>query len=245
MNIAAPVKTESFPVNPCAGCSDSACPVLSVLGRGWFEHCPGAIKQISARCGDKIDAGKFPQDAVFRVTTGMLMQEHVLEDGRRHIAAFKTNGDLLWPLPAKSGADIREYYEAVKPTEICVISVDALAESVEESDDLVHSLYDAARREVTRAQAQMFSLARSSATERLAWFLADMAERIGRKSKNGIEFKLNMRRERIADHLGMQPETISRIMSQFKKSNLIQLPRPTQVIIPDLRRLTEAAYGNA
>jgi CRP-like cAMP-binding protein len=54
-----------------------------------------------------------------------------------------------------------------------------------------------------------------------------------------------MRRERIADHLGMQPETISRIMSTFKKDGVIQLPRPTVVIIPDIRTLANIAYGTS
>lgn len=243
MNLAVPVKADQKSTHPCANCADGACPLRCLLGESWFEDCPDAVEQITTRCGEKIEAARFEPDTVFRISSGMLMQEHVLADGRRHVAAFRTDGDLTWPLG--NASDIREFYEAVKPTHVCAISVKQITKSVPASKELVQSLYESARQEVTRAQAQMFSLARSSATERLAWFLSDMADRIGRKTRKGTEFRLNMRRERIADHLGMQPETISRVMSQFKKAGLIELPRPTHVIIPDLRHLGKVAYGAA
>ncbi|MEP3115060.1 MAG: helix-turn-helix domain-containing protein [Nisaea sp.] len=171
------------------------------------------------------------------------MQEHVSNDGRRHIAAFKTNGDLSWPLPQQEPGDIREYYEAVQPTELCIISVDPITESTPDAAGLVKALYGAACDEVSRTQSRMFLLARSSAAERLAGFLLDLADRTGRATKRGVELKLSMRRERIADHLGMQPETISRIMSSFKKAEIIRLPRPSLVIIPDLKALSNVAVG--
>ncbi|MEP5687363.1 Crp/Fnr family transcriptional regulator [Nisaea sp.] len=234
---------ERAETGPCCGCEELTCPIRQVVGAAGLSGSPNAVSRVSARAGEKLDVADFAPDTVFRVVNGMLMQEHVSNDGRRHIAAFKTNGDLSWPLPQQEPGDIREYYEAVQPTELCIISVDPITESTPDAAGLVKALYGAARDEVSRTQSRMFLLARSSAAERLAGFLLDLADRTGRATKRGVELKLSMRRERIADHLGMQPETISRIMSSFKKAAIIRLPRPSLVIIPDLKALSNVAVG--
>ena len=243
MDVAAPELTKQTGLMPCHGCEELTCPIRQALGEADLTTCPNAVTRMSARAGEKLDVAGFAPDTVFRVVNGMLMQEHVSEDGRRHIAAFKTNGDLSWPLPHLKPGDIREFYEAVQPTELCIISVDPIARSAPGSAGLLKALYGAARDEVSRTQSRMFLLARSSAAERLAGFLLDLAERTGQATRRGVELKLGMRRERIADHLGMQPETISRVMSSFKKAEIIQLPRPSLVIIPDLQALSAIASG--
>ena len=243
MDVGAPTLTEQTGTGPCNGCEEMTCPIRQAVGNAGFSICPSAVTRTSARAGEKLDVAGFAQDTVFRVVNGMLMQEHVSDDGRRHIASFKTNGDLSWPLPQQEPGDIREFYEAVQPTELCIISVNPITQSAPGAAELVKALYSAARDEVSRTQSRMFLLARSSAAERLAGFLLDLAERTGQATKRGVELKLSMRRERIADHLGMQPETISRIMSSFKKAEVIWLPRPSMVIIPDLKALSSIALG--
>ena len=243
MDAAVSVQMKRTLANPCCGCEENACPIRQALGDAGLTGCPGAVSRITTRAGEKLDGSDFVPDTVFRVVNGMLMQEHVSDDGRRHVAAFKTSGDLSWPLPSRAAGDFREFYEAVDPTELCIISTDPISQCAPDADRLLKTLYQAARTEVSRAQEQMFLLARSSAAERLAGFLLDLAKRTGHATKRGVELKLSMRRERIADHLGMQPETISRIMSQLKKAGIIRLPRPSLVIIPDLKALSKTAFG--
>lgn len=247
MNVAAPAwtETERTGTGPCCGCQEITCPIRQAADEDGLSSCPGAVTRILTHAGEKLDADCFASDTIFRIINGMLMQEHVSDDGRRHIAAFKTDGDLSWPLSQQEPGDFREIYEAVKPTELCIISLDPIARSAPGAAKMMNALYAAAREEVSRTQTRMFLLARSSAAERLAGFLLDLAERTGKTTKRGVELKLDMRRERIADHLGMQPETISRIMSSFKKEEVIRLPRPSHVIIPDLKALSNIAFGSS
>jgi len=243
MNMVAALNDEPVSKSPCIGCEDRDCPIRNALGEAGLKRCAGAIRKISARSGERLEISGYQPDTVFRVASGMLMQEHVLGDGRRHVSAFKTDGEIAWPLSNDGMGEIRAFYEAVKPSDICIISVGSVAEATSRPAELMETLYSAAKKEVARDQTRMLTLARSSAAERLAGFLVDLAGRTGRQTKRGVELKLNMRRERIADHLGMQPETISRIMSTFKKDGVIQLPRPTMVIIPNMQTLANIAYG--
>ena len=62
-------------------------------------------------------------------------------------------------------------------------------------------------------------LGRQNATERVAAFLVDMAERQG--GLNQIE--LPMSRLDIGDYLGVTIETVSRIFSKFRETGIIRL----------------------
>lgn len=80
-----------------------------------------------------------------------------------------------------------------------------------------------------------------SGPERLCQFVAQMARRTGRRGKNGWELSLPMSRDNIADYLGLNPETVSRLFTQLKKKELIQMPRPTVIKIHNLERLESTA----
>ena len=48
---------------------------------------------------------------------------------------------------------------------------------------------------------------------------------------------LPMSREDIADYLGLNTETVSRILSRIKKTGLIKFLSPTEYVIPDFAAL--------
>lgn len=68
-------------------------------------------------------------------------------------------------------------------------------------------------------------------------FLAQMAMRVGRGAYNGGPVRLPMSREDIADYLGLNAETVSRIFSRVKKTGLVKFLSPTEYVIPDLNAI--------
>src|ERR1019366_8433137 len=76
-----------------------------------------------------------------------------------------------------------------------------------------------ALRELQRSHDHILTLGRRSASERLARFLVDLAERLDA----GAALDLPMSRQDIADYLGLTIETVSRTMTQLQFSGLIKL----------------------
>jgi len=72
-------------------------------------------------------------------------------------------------------------------------------------------------------------------------FLADMAWRSGRESPAGWRVHLPLSREDIADYLGLNSETISRIFSRVKKARLATFLSPTEYLVPDIEALRSRA----
>ena len=73
--------------------------------------------------------------------------------------------------------------------------------------------------ELRRSRDHVLTLGRRSASERVATFLVDLAERIG----EGESVELPMSRQDIADYLGLTIETVSRTLTQFQVAGLIRL----------------------
>ena len=50
---------------------------------------------------------------------------------------------------------------------------------------------------------------------------------------------LSMKRDDIADHLGLNTETVSRQLSRMRTGGLLELPRPGELIIKDHEALSD------
>ena len=87
----------------------------------------------------------------------------------------------------------------------------------------------------------MMMIGRSSAEERLAWFLTMLSARSGEPCALALD--LAMQRQDIADYLGLTIETVSRTFTLFRDRGFLRLPRKRRVEIlrPDaLARLAAA-----
>ena len=75
----------------------------------------------------------------------------------------------------------------------------------------------------------MMMIGRSSAEERLAWFLTMLLARSAGPSADALD--LAMQRQDIADYLGLTIETVSRTFTLFRDRGLLRLPRKRRVEI--------------
>ena len=84
------------------------------------------------------------------------------------------------------------------------------------------------------ASRHLDTLGRLDATERVLLFLGQMALRSGAKGAANALVRLKMSREDIADYLGLNAETVSRILSRVKKTGLVKFLSPTEYLVPDM-----------
>ena len=97
----------------------------------------------------------------------------------------------------------------------------------------------------------MLLLGRKSASEKMASFLVEMAERLVGPSGCEIEFEelrpqerrleLPFSRQQIADVLGLTIETVSRQFTRLRNEGIIDLPSRREVVIRDWEGLVAEA----
>jgi CRP/FNR family transcriptional regulator len=168
------------------------------------------------------------------LVAGTLAHTTEFEDGRRHITAFSFPGEAvtLGGLVPEA-ASIKAVGESV----LYHMSRSELAGFVDDhpaAQEVVAGLaWDVSRRLIE----QMALLGQFGALERVAAFVADVAARIGVTAGGGVALALPMGRGEIADHLGMNLETVSRQFARLKRDGLIRMQSPSRLTVPDLDAL--------
>ena len=103
------------------------------------------------------------------------------------------------------------------------------------SPNLQRLLIEFATREMHTAQNQLSLLGNGSAEEKVAIFLVNWRNRLTRSRTNSQPVPLPMRRQDIADFLGLKLETVSRTLAKLEEKDVIRL-LPKGVLLTGLER---------
>jgi CRP/FNR family transcriptional regulator len=170
----------------------------------------------------------------FKVVSGVVRISKLLADGRRHIAEFCFAGDSF----GFDGAEERGFSaEAVTDATVLRLPRAATERLVEENSALARHLRDEMLKNLDAAQHRLLLLGRMTACERVAAFLVEMAER----AEAGRRIDLPMSRCDIADYLGLTVETVCRVLSDFKRRQLVAAPNAHRIELLDRETLSAIA----
>lgn len=126
---------------------------------------------------------------------------------------------------------------AATPAEALRFKSKALLRLLCTDQDLL-AAYDRQRdRQCARASIHAATLATLDGPQRLAAFLIEMALEIGIAAGTSIAIELPLSRTEIAQHLALNADTLSRLMSRFKADGLITQKSRHQIALRDWRAL--------
>lgn len=165
--------------------------------------------------GDEIFREGDRASFVYRVLKGAVISYRLLNDGRRQVTEFHVAGDFLG---LEAGLEHRTTAEALGEVRIAAVRRADLAGLAATNSGLAKALWEMSVRAFQRSEDHAMILARQGATERVAAFLLDYADRLG-----AIDIiDLPMTRQDMADHLGLTIHTVSRTLSQLQAQGLIE-----------------------
>ncbi|TMJ26721.1 MAG: Crp/Fnr family transcriptional regulator [Alphaproteobacteria bacterium] len=212
----------------CAPLDDQRLAHLLSLGRRqrWNKG------QLMFQAGD-------PMGYFYKVTKGIALIFRSLQDGRRQIVGVHSIGDLCGYL--EKDATYNFSGVALTDVEACSFHRRRFDDLVARNPDLGSALANDMSDKLKRAAEHMAVLGQLKSTERVAYFLLQLAEVYNRKMAQSEPLQLHLTREQIADHLGLRLETVSRSFTVLKNNRLIGLVGSDAVAILDRRRLAEFA----
>jgi CRP/FNR family transcriptional regulator, anaerobic regulatory protein len=173
---------------------------------------------------------------VFSVTSGCVRLSKDLADGRRQVVGFALPGDFLnLSLEKKFSFSA----DSIESTSLCRFPTGQFQRFLDRKPHVVRKLYDLAAHELTIAQEQMVLLGRRRADEKVACFLLNWRERLGRLTGADQTLHLPMTRQDMADYLGLTIETVSRTISTLVRRKVIMIvPEGVRILnIQELRTL--------
>jgi CRP/FNR family transcriptional regulator len=161
--------------------------------------------------------------------------------GDAQVTGFQMAGDLLG-MDAIS-AD-RHHCDAIalEDSEVCEIPFANLEELFGHVPALLRHFHRIMSREITREQNAMLLLGNMRAEQRFAVFLVNKSARYAARGYSPTQFALRMSREDIGNYLGLTIESISRLLSRFRKLGLVAIDK-REVTLLDLPRLKAMAAG--
>jgi CRP/FNR family transcriptional regulator, nitrogen fixation regulation protein len=188
------------------------------------------------RRGEEVYGPEDPAGHWYRVVSGVARKSALKADGRRQIVDFLLPGDFFGLITRHQH---RFAVEAVTDgTEVARYQRGKLERLADFDPRIGRLIREAAFEAISRAQARMLILGRMSAQEKVGAFLVEMAER-SRAGAAG-ELVLAMSRYDIADYLGLAAETVSRTLSDLRRSGAIRLEGTHRVRIVDRAALEDA-----
>lgn len=158
--------------------------------------------------------------------------------GREQILAFHFPGDII-AMPAQG---VHAYtFVALTPFKALVLSAASLLSGVSSRPEELEKVLRQVLRSLARSREKAIALGRKTAQERLAGFLVNMAERIGRAEGKRCILHLPMSRRDVADSLGLTIETVSRQLGELRCDGLLETSGRSEVVLLDTDELASRA----
>ncbi|WP_109127459.1 helix-turn-helix domain-containing protein [Dyella sp. C11] len=140
-------------------------------------------------------------------------------DGREQVTCFHFAGELIGLDAIYEGSHPGEIV-AMEDSEFCRLSFNQLMELAKRTPSIQSQLLRLMSRQLNRASQLTGDL---SADERVALFLLDIKARLADTSREGRTIHLVMSRTDMANHLRLAAETISRVLTRFRRHGWINL----------------------
>lgn len=154
---------------------------------------------------------------LYLVRSGCVVVCRVTRSGHRHVAEFVFPGEVFgW----ETGRDHQYCAESAGCSSIQTFPAS-------QTDELWRSNFG---KSVALLRDELLIISRPSAEARVAAFLEGLLSRQGSSRRIYVP----MHRFDIAEHLGLSPETVSRVVHRFMKQGLIEVPSLQMIIVVDL-----------
>jgi CRP/FNR family transcriptional regulator len=174
--------------------------------------------------GQALFRAEDPLDALYPIHAGFFKTAVVSRDGSEHVTALRMTGDVLGLDGIARGRHSCDAV-ALDQSEVCIVPYRNLIDQSLHSPPLQRALHDLMGRELARDQEHLVLLGGMWGVQRVAAFLLDISHRLQARGFSRTEFELRMTRREMGSYLGMELETVSRILSRLERERLIAVDR--------------------
>lgn len=197
----------------------------------------GAVT-LRARRRQRLPVTHDQPDSVYVLRSGMMLLQAHLPCHRRQVLDVLYPGDIYRTLFAPP---LPEAALVALPGSVSLRLRATAFEDLAALDPQVAAFYSGRIAHQTARQAlHAGCIGGLRGEERVVTFLVEIAMRLGRPAAGGMAFDLPLSRDDIAGYLGLNADTLSRIMSRLKAQGLLTQSSRSRAFAPDWRELCRA-----
>lgn len=174
-------------------------------------------------------------ETAFIVRSGVLTLQLTLPNSSRQIVAMLFPGDVFRSNFTPPHAEAM--LASAGAGEVWRMRLAVLNTLAADDPAIARYLDQALASQLARQSLHVATLGQFNCEQRVATLLVELALRTGVSSANGVVFELPFNRKDIADYLGLNPDTLSRIMSRLKAAGLIAHSERNRAVLRDFQAL--------
>lgn len=169
---------------------------------------------------------------LYAIRLGHFKTYQINPGGEEQVTGFQMAGELLG-MDAISTDRHHCNAVALEDSEVCEIPFSSLEQLLGNMPTLLRHFHRMMSQEITREQSVMLLLGNMQATQRFAAFIVNLASRYEARGYSSSNFQLRMSREEIGNYLGLTIESVSRLLSKFKKEGWLRVSnREIEILQP-------------
>ena len=227
------------PTNFCDACAIRNRAICADLDDGEIGLLNGIGRRRQLEPGEQLMWEGDEAVLVANVIDGVLKLASHSADGGEQILGLAYPSDFL----GRPFGETAPYgVEALTEAQICVFERKDFDRFARDHPRLEHKLLERTLTELDRSRRWMMLLGRMNAGQKVASFLLELTDRLGKAGAGGETFvTLPLSRQQMADVLGLTIETVSRQLSRLRSAGLIDTPSRREIVLRDRRELEELA----
>jgi CRP/FNR family transcriptional regulator len=199
---------------------------------------------VQTRPGQPLPLSLGGEETVFVVRTATLLFRLTIADGSRQGVALLFPGDVFRSAFAPAGPTAQ--LVSLTSGEILRYRYGAFSK-IMSTDPEARSYFDqAVARQTARQAIHLTAVGQLDSSQRLVTFLVELATQIGVPASDGrVVFEMPLSRSEVAEYLGLNADTLSRIMSRLRSQGLLTQPDRHTIFVRDLEALAALSPASA
>lgn len=168
---------------------------------------------------------------IFLLCAGRAKLSICSKDGKASIMRIAEPGEILGLSATISGKPYKATAETVSPCQVTFVKREDFLQFLGRHGGACLRVVEHLSNYLRMAYDQVRTLALShSAAEKVAKLLLKWCEEIGEETESGVQFKISLTHEEMAEMLGLSRETVTRLLSELREKHLIEQQGPMTVV---------------
>ncbi len=212
----------------CGNCNHTLCakkvPIFSFLSDEELKKIVDMTGHKSYKKGNLLCSEGEKSDTLFIINEGGVKISKLTKDGKEQIVHIFTSGDFFGELSLFSNDETYNFdVYAISDLKVCTLTKENMNEILLTNPEISLKLLQVITKRLTQTENLAQNLATNDAEIRIAYMLLEFAEKYGIPTDQGMQVKLPINREEMANYVGVTRETISRKLSIFEELGIINL----------------------
>ncbi len=232
--------TQNHFMGNCNECITKQFNSLNKLSKNQLINISEHKTEASFKRGETIFKEGDNLNGIYCVRNGNVKLSKLSSNGKDQIVRFVKHGELLGYRSVISQHPAGLTVTALDDMDACYLSKDKIFDLLKSNPNFSLDIFRAVSHDLNEANVSLTDMAQKSVRERLAHTLLFLDEMFGEDNEQNINVQLS--REEIANVIGTATESAIRLLSEFKKDELISL-KGKKIKILDAQGLEKIALG--